>query len=86
MATQKHMGKHSLIDRLASQVGSRDLAIGILQKRGQSDAFGNLTSAGKKRDAMTAKERALDRASKASGHPTSKYVYDPRTNRAKLKG
>jgi hypothetical protein len=86
MATQKFMGKNSLIDRLASQVGSRDVAIGILQKRGQADAQGNLTSAGKKRDAMTAEERALDRASKSSGKPSNNYVYDPRTNRAKLKG
>ena len=31
MATQKHMGKNQLIDRLSAQVGSREMAIGILQ-------------------------------------------------------
>jgi hypothetical protein len=34
MTTQKFMGKNQLIDRLAAQVGNRDTAIGILQKRG----------------------------------------------------
>lgn len=82
MATQKFMGRNQLIDRLAAQVGSRDTAIGILQKRGHVDAKGNLTSAGRKRDVMTAEERALDRASKKTGAPASAFTYDPKTNRA----
>lgn len=87
MATTKHTGRHSLIDRLAAQVGSRDLAIGILQKRGHLEADGEtLTAAGKKRDAMTAKERAIDRESKRSGRPKGDYEYDVTTNRATLKG
>lgn len=34
MATQKFMGSNQLIDRLASQVGSKEMAIAILQRRG----------------------------------------------------
>jgi len=81
-ATQKFMGKNMLIDRLAAQVGSRDMAIGILQKRGHVNAQGKLTPAGKKRDAMTAEERALDRASKSTGAEPSAFEYNPKTNRA----
>jgi hypothetical protein len=80
MVTQKFMGRNQLIDRLAAQVGSRDLAIGILQNRGHVDAKGNLTSAGRKRDAMTAEERAIDRAKRVD--PAGNFVYDPKTNRA----
>jgi hypothetical protein len=85
MATQKFMGKGQLIDRLAAQVGSREMAISILQKRGQSDAMGNLTSAGKARNAMTAEERAIDRSSKRGSHPAKAFKYNPATNRATLK-
>ena len=82
--TQKHLGRHQLIDRLAAQMGSRDAAIEILQKRGHVDSKGELTAAGRKRDSMTAGERAIDRASKASGKPKSAYHYDKKTNQAKL--
>jgi len=34
---------------------------------------------------MTAKERAIDRASKESGKPASDYTYNASTNRATLK-
>lgn len=83
--TQRHTGRHVLIERLADQVGSREKALAILQKRGHVDSHGNLTEAGKKRDAMTARERAVDRASKTYKKPKSHFKYDPRTNRAKLK-
>lgn len=87
MATQKFMDKGQLIDRLTAQVGDRDKALAILTERGQYDPkTGKLTAAGEKRNAMTAEERAKDRASKASGKPASAFKYDPRTNRAKLKG
>jgi hypothetical protein len=87
MTTQKFMGANSLVDRLAAQVGSRELAIGLLRKRGQmEEGSEKLTAAGQARNSMTAEERALDRASKSSGKPSNNYVYDPRTNRAKLKG
>jgi hypothetical protein len=35
MATQKHMGRNELIERLTAQVGNKDTAIEILKKRGQ---------------------------------------------------
>jgi hypothetical protein len=86
MTTQKFMGRHQLVDRLSAQVGNKDTAIKILQKRGQLKADGKtLTAAGKKRDNMTAKERAIDRASKGSGRTPSEYKYDPKTNRATLR-
>ena len=85
MTTQKFMGRGQLIDRLAAQVGSKDIAIGILQKRGHVDVKGNLTTAGKARDAMSAEERAVDRASKRENHPAKAFKYNPATNRATLK-
>jgi len=87
MATQKFMGKNQLIDRLSAQIGSRETALEVLKKRGHVDDKGNLTAAGKKRDAMTAEERALDRAStkSASGKKPDAFKYNPRTNRATLK-
>ena len=86
MATQKFMGKNQLVDRLAAQVGSRDMAIEILKKRGHMTASGQLTAAGRARDNMTAEQRAKDRASKRSGKPVSAFNYNSRTNRATLKG
>lgn len=85
MATQQFMGRHQLIDRLAAQMGSKDAALDVLRKRGHVDAQGNLTEAGRKRDAMTAEERALDRAKTRTGKPTSAFKYDPKTNRATLR-
>ena len=83
--TQTHAGRHHLIERLTARVGSRKAAIEILQKRGHVDAHGNLTAEGRIRDNMTAKERALDRASKASGKPASAFKYNPKTNTTKAK-
>jgi hypothetical protein len=85
MATQKFLGRNSLIDRLAAQVGDRDRALAILRDRGHVDAQGKLTDAGRTRDAMTAAERARDRAAKRSGKPPEQFRYDPQTNRATLK-
>jgi hypothetical protein len=85
METQAHMGRKSLVDRLAAQVRSKSFAISLLKKRGDLTASGKLTAKGRARDAMTAKERAIDRASKESGKPASDYTYDPTTNRATLK-
>lgn len=83
MATQKFMGRGQLIDRLTAQVGDRKLAIGILQKRGHLKSDGKtLTKEGMKRNAMTAAERAKDRASKKSGIPSSRFNYNPKTNTA----
>jgi len=44
-----------------------------------------LTDYGKTRNEMSPGERAKDRESKRSGHPTSAYTYDAKTNRATLK-
>lgn len=81
------MGKNQLVNRLAAQVKSKPLAINILKKRGDLKSDGKtLTKKGEKRDDMTAKERAIDRATKRSGRKASEYKYNPRTNRATLKG
>jgi hypothetical protein len=85
MATQRFMGRGQLIDRLTAQVGNRDLAIGILKKQGQLNADGTLTESGKKRNNMTAEERAKSRASKETGKSTDSFTYNPATNRTKLK-
>jgi hypothetical protein len=85
MATQRFMGRGQLVDRLMAQVGSRSLAIGILKKRGDMTASGELTAKGMKRNNMTAEERAKDRASKATGKSPSSFNYNPATNRTKLK-
>ena len=34
MESQNFMGRNQLIDRLSDQVGNRDMALGILEKRG----------------------------------------------------
>ena len=82
MATQKFMGKNQLIDRLAAQVGSKELALSILQKRGHVDDKGELTKTGQKRDNMTAGERAIDRTQKREGGKPADFKYNPATNRA----
>lgn len=87
--TQKFMGKNMLIDRLTEQLkangakgDARAVALGILEKRGHVNSKGELTAAGKARNAMTAEERALDRAGKATGAEPSVFKYNPKTNRA----
>lgn len=86
METQKFMGKKQLVKRLTAQVGSKDMAVGILKKRGDMTEDGKLTAKGKARNNMTAKQRAIDRESKRTGKPASSFEYSPRTNRATLKG
>jgi len=84
--TQKHMGRNQLIERLAAQVGNRDMAVGILQDRGMLlPGTETLTKKGAIRNSMTAEERAIDRAATRSGRNKSDYVYNPATNRATLK-
>lgn len=78
------MGSGELVNRLTAQVGSKSFAISLLKKRGDMTASGDLTVKGKSRNAMTAEERATDRASKESGKPKSSYTYDSRTNRSTL--
>lgn len=79
------LGSGQLINRLTSQVGSRDKAVAILQKRGHLSADGKtLTAEGIKRDSMTASERAIDRAVKITGKPSNHFYYDKFSNSAKL--
>ena len=83
MTSTKFMGRNQLIDRLASQVGSRDLAVGILQKRGHLyPGTEKLTPQGAARDSMTAEERAIDRTSRQTKTPAAELKYNPKTNRA----
>lgn len=86
LETQRFMGKGQLVDRLAVQVGSMNRAKAILIKRGDMTPDGkSLTAKGMKRNEMTARQRAIDRASKSSGKAKSNYKYNPLTNRATLK-
>lgn len=86
MTTQKFTGKNQLVKRLSAQVGSTSLAKNLLKKRGDMTKDGELTAEGRKRNAMTASERAKDRASKGSGNKTKDYKYNVKTNSATLKG
>jgi len=86
MATQKHMGRNKLIERLTAQVGDKGTAIGILKNRGHLTKDGSYTLEGMKRNMMTAEERAKDRASKKTGKSKSAFKYNPKTNTAKLRG
>lgn len=85
-ATQAHMGKNQLIDRLTAQVGDRATALKLLVERGHVyPGTERLTPEGQKRDNMTAEERAKDRAAKAAKRPASSFKYNPSTNRATRK-
>jgi hypothetical protein len=75
----------NLLARLTQQVGSKELATHLLQKRGHMDSEGNLTMAGRKREALGAAGRAKDRAAKRSGRKPSNYKYNARTNRATVR-
>ena len=81
------MGKNQLIDRLTAQVGGdRALALRLLVARGHVyPGTETLTPEGRKRDNMTAEERAKDRAAQAAGKPKSAFQYNPSTNRATRK-
>lgn len=83
--TQKFMGRNQMLQRLGAQVGSEDEARRLLIARGHMTADGKWTPEGAKRNAMTAAERAIDRAATASGKRHDRYKYDPKTNRATLK-
>ena len=85
MATQKFLGKNSLVKRLTAQVGSAALAVNLLKGRGHMKDDGTLTEKGKKRDAMTASSRAKDRAAGAAGSTPDKFTYNPKTNTARKK-
>ena len=76
----------TLVDRLTKQVGGfKNMATGLLKKRGQMDSKGKLTKKGKKRQSMGASGRAKDRAAKKSGGSSKDYKYNKKTNRATKK-
>jgi len=75
----------SLVKRLTSQVGSKQLAVNLLKKRGHLNSSGKLTKEGKKRQSLGAAGRAKDRAAKYSGNKSSDYKYNKRTNIATKK-
>jgi hypothetical protein len=84
--SQRYTGRNQLINRLASQVGSVENAIGILIKRGDMTEDGkSFTKKGAERNRMTAKERAIDRATRRTGRPASDYKYNKLTNNAILR-
>lgn len=81
MKNQQFTGRGQLIDRLTMQVGDRAKAISILQKRGHLEMDGKtLTEEGLKRNAMSAEERAIDRASKRLNNSPDAFLYNPVTN------
>ena len=82
--SQQFMGKNQLVNRLASQVGSKEFAENILIERGHMNLDGSLTTEGIKRDNMTAGERAIDRASKRTKKNKNEYIYNSITNKAIL--
>ena len=76
------MAKHlPLLTRLTRQIGNKKYdahaeAVGILRERGHMHKNSEkLTKEGERRDAMGPVKRAIDRASKQSGHPPSDYKY-----------
>ena len=94
MTTQKFMGAGHLLERLTEQMRTqsnapkdpRAAAIEVLQKRGHLEADGvTFTKSGAARNAMTAEERAKDRAATKTGKPATSFTYNPRTNLAKRK-
>ncbi len=86
--------KPTILKRLTQQIkdnspGVKDpeaAAIAALRRYGSMEKDStSLTKHGETRNAMSPGERAKDRASKRSGHPTSAYNYDAKTNAATLK-
>lgn len=85
MQSRKFLGRNELVNRLALQVGSMDMAVRILKRRGQLTSSGQLTELGASRNSMTAEERSIDRASARSGRGKNEYIYNSITNSATLK-
>jgi len=80
----------AIVDRLTRQLrskgmkGAKSKAYAFLTKAGLIKN-GKLTAKGKKRNSMTAGQRAKARAAKASGKSVKNYKYNKKTNRATLK-
>lgn len=83
-----------ILERLVNQLEAKGkskkaayaIATSSLQKHGVlKKGSQQLTNKGKKRNSMSAEERAKARASKYSGKSPNKYKYSKKTNRATLK-
>ena len=80
----------AIVERLTRQLRSKgnknakSMAYALLKKAGVLNSKGKLTKKGKKRNSMTAGQRAKARAAKASGKSPKAYKYNKRTNRATL--
>lgn len=78
----------AIVERLKRQLASQGnknaygMAVGILRKHGILNAHSELTSKGKKRQALGKAGRAKSRAAKYSGSKPSAYKYNSKTNRA----
>lgn len=78
-----------LIKRLTRQLaskgvkGAKNMAMGLLKKRGDVNNEGKLTAHGKGRQALGAAGRAKSRAVKYQGGKDSDYKYNPSTNRVR---
>ena len=81
-----------LVERLTKQLAAQGhvkdptaMAQALLRARGQLDDKGQLTQAGRARDALGAEGRAKDRAAARSGHKPEDFKYDRATNTATLR-
>ena len=80
-----------IVERLTRQLrgkgikNAKSAAYAFLTRAGILDKKGKLTKKGKKRNSMTASQRAKARAAKRSGKSPKAYKYNKRTNRATLK-
>lgn len=83
-SSPKFLDRGQLVERLTSQVGSRQMATQLLVKRGHMTPDGKLTKEGERLNNMTASERAIERQARYSGRSTNEYGYNELTNKAKL--
>lgn len=82
----------TIYDRLTRQLRSRGvknarrMAKGLLTKHGiLKKGSMKLTAKGKRRNSMSPGERAKDRAANRAGRKRDEYVYNKKTNRARLR-
>lgn len=85
----------AILDRLVSQLKAEGMdekkawaiANSQLQKHGIfKKGTRELTAHGKVRNEMSPAQRAIDRQARYEGKPRSAFKYDPKTNKATLKG
>lgn len=83
-----------ILERLVSQLQAKGkskssayaIATSALQKSGNlKKGTQKATAKGTRRGNMTPGQRSNDRAAKLSGHKTSEYKYNSKTNRSRLK-